>query len=55
MVGLSAGITGPQSPPAILWTQAVGMLLGRLEFFAMIVGTIKLVQDLRAMGARGSK
>jgi len=55
-VGLSAGITGPETPPVILWSQMAGMLLGRLEFFTIILGTIKLVQDVLAMGAfRGSE
>jgi trk system potassium uptake protein TrkH len=50
-VGLSAGITGPETPSVILWSQMAGMLLGRLEFFAIILGTIKLVQDVLAMTA----
>lgn len=48
-VGFSAGVTTASAPPAILWTQILGMLLGRLEFFTIIVGTIKLSQDLRSM------
>ena len=48
-VGLSAGVTTASAPPGILWTQILGMLLGRLEFFTIIVGAIKLSQDLRSM------
>jgi len=48
-VGLSAGVTTADAPPGILWTQILGMLLGRLEFFTIIVGAIKLSQDLRSM------
>jgi trk system potassium uptake protein TrkH len=48
-VGLSAGITAANAPSGILWTQIICMLLGRLEFFAIIVGTIKLVRDVRSM------
>lgn len=48
-VGLSMGVTGAGTPPAILWTQIVGMLLGRLEFFTVILGIIKLARDGRAM------
>lgn len=48
-VGLSVGVTTAKAPPGMLWTQIIGMLLGRLEFFAIIVGTIKLAQDIRSM------
>lgn len=48
-VGLSAGVTTADAPPGILWIQILGMLLGRLEFFTIIVGAIKLSQDLRSM------
>jgi trk system potassium uptake protein TrkH len=48
-VGLSVGITVADAPSGILWTQIVGMLLGRLEFFTIIIGVIKLVQDVHAM------
>jgi trk system potassium uptake protein TrkH len=36
-VGLSIGITGPNTPSAILWIEIVGMFLGRLEFFVVFV------------------
>jgi trk system potassium uptake protein TrkH len=48
-VGLSVGVTTAGSSQEILWTQIIGMLLGRLEFFAIVVGSIKLAQDLRSM------
>ncbi|HEX5052324.1 MAG TPA: TrkH family potassium uptake protein [Planctomycetota bacterium] len=48
-VGLSIGITGPDTPPVILWTQTAGMLLGRLEFFVIFASTGKLVLDSRRM------
>ena len=48
-VGLSVGITSAQTPEGVLWIQIFGMLLGRLEFFAIIVGLIKLIRDLHAM------
>ena len=50
--GLSVGITGPDAPTAVLWTQIVGMFLGRLEFFAVIVGVSRLALDLRVMRPR---
>jgi trk system potassium uptake protein TrkH len=46
-VGLSLGITETGTPPLILWIQSIGMLLGRLEFFAVMVGVIKLMTDLK--------
>jgi trk system potassium uptake protein TrkH len=48
-VGLSVGVTAADTPPAVLWTQIAGMLLGRLEFFTVILGVIKLVRDARVM------
>jgi len=44
-VGLSVGVTRADAPAAVLWTQVVGMLLGRLEFFALIVGVQRLLVD----------
>lgn len=48
-VGLSVGVTTASAPSGMLWTQIIGMLLGRMEFFAVIVSTMKLVQDVRSM------
>jgi trk system potassium uptake protein TrkH len=45
--GLSVGVTSPNLPPVLLLAQSFAMLLGRLEFFAVIVGAIKLLSDLR--------
>jgi trk system potassium uptake protein TrkH len=44
-VGLSIGITSQQTPPLILWTQSIGMFLGRLEIFVIIISLGKLIQD----------
>jgi trk system potassium uptake protein TrkH len=44
-VGLSVGVTGPQASPVILWTEIFGMLLGRLEFFVIITGILKIGRD----------
>jgi len=51
-VGLSVGVTGPQTPPDVLWVQIVGMFLGRLEFFVVIVSLLRLVRDLPALVGR---
>lgn len=45
-VGLSVGLTGADAPDGLLWTQSVGMLLGRLEFFVVFRGILKLCRDL---------
>jgi trk system potassium uptake protein TrkH len=45
-VGLSVGVTGPQASPVILWTEIFGMFLGRLEFFVIITGVMKIFRDL---------
>jgi trk system potassium uptake protein TrkH len=47
-VGLSVGVTGPQASKVILWTQIFGMLLGRLEFFVIISGILKVFDDFSA-------
>jgi trk system potassium uptake protein TrkH len=55
-VGLSVGVTSPSAPSGVLWTQIVGMLLGRLEFFVIFVSAAKIVRDtgfmLRKSGRR---
>lgn len=45
-VGLSVGVTSPTAPDGLLWVQIVGMLFGRLEFFVLFWGVIKLWRDL---------
>jgi trk system potassium uptake protein len=45
-VGLSVGITGPDTPVAVLWTQIIGMFLGRLEFLAIVIGLKRVLTDL---------
>ncbi|WP_202707618.1 TrkH family potassium uptake protein [Sporosalibacterium faouarense] len=46
-VGLSVGITSPSAPVMVLWTEIVGMMLGRLEFFVIFFAGIKIFKDLR--------
>ena len=45
-VGLSIGVTSADAPVGLLWTQIVGMFLGRLEFFTVFVGIISLFKDI---------
>ncbi|MBN2713560.1 MAG: TrkH family potassium uptake protein, partial [Planctomycetes bacterium] len=44
-VGISVGITGPNLPAPVLWSQIIGMLLGRLEFFVVIIAGIGMARD----------
>ncbi|MEO0457355.1 MAG: TrkH family potassium uptake protein [Cyanobacteria bacterium P01_A01_bin.114] len=46
-VGLSIGVTAADAPVTVLWTQIVGMFLGRLEFFTVFVGVAQLIRDTR--------
>ncbi|WP_019509319.1 TrkH family potassium uptake protein [Pleurocapsa sp. PCC 7319] len=48
-VGLSIGVTSSDAPVGLIWTQIVGMFLGRLEFFTVFVGIIRLFKDLPAV------
>ncbi len=51
-VGLSIGITGPAAPAGVLWTGIFGMFLGRLEFFVIIVGLVRIISDLPLLLSR---
>lgn len=44
-VGLSIGITSIDAPSLVLWTEILGMFLGRLEFFVIFVSLGKIVCD----------
>jgi trk system potassium uptake protein TrkH len=46
-VGLSIGVTSPDAPIAVLWTQIVGMFFGRLEFFVIFFAIIKIFKDIK--------
>ncbi|MGC9334738.1 MAG: TrkH family potassium uptake protein, partial [Anaerolineae bacterium] len=45
-VGNSVGITAPDAPAGVLWAEIVAMFLGRLEFFAIAIGLIRIVGDM---------
>jgi trk system potassium uptake protein TrkH len=49
-VGLSIGVTRPDAPPLVLWTQTVGMFLGRLEFLIVFEGLVKIWRDVPVLG-----
>ncbi|MFW6308770.1 MAG: TrkH family potassium uptake protein [bacterium] len=44
-VGISIGVISPEAPSGIIWTQTIGMFLGRLEFFIIFYALIKLFKD----------
>ena len=46
-VGISVGVTSADAAPTLLWTQILGMFLGRLEFFTVFVGLVRLLRDTR--------
>ena len=52
-VGLSIGITGARTPPTILWAEIVGMFLGRLEFFVVMISLVKVARDLKIVARTG--
>lgn len=48
-VGLSVGITQPAAPVSVLWAEIMGMLLGRLEIMAALIGLLQVGRDLRGI------
>ncbi|AMV70945.1 TrkH family potassium uptake protein [Desulfuromonas carbonis] len=48
-VGLSVGVTSATAPAGLLWTETLGMILGRLEFFVIFIGLSRLVANVAAM------
>lgn len=45
-VGISVGVTSATAPPLVLWTEIVGMFLGRLEFLIVFVAIAKVARDV---------
>lgn len=45
-VGISVGITAPDAPAGVLGVEMAAMVLGRLEFFAIVIGLVKLFRDV---------
>jgi trk system potassium uptake protein TrkH len=46
-VGLSIGITSPNADGIVLWTEIVGMFLGRLEFLIVFFSIVKMLKDIK--------
>ena len=47
-VGLSVGVSSVTAPLHVLWIEILGMLLGRLEIFVMIIALVKMLRDIRS-------
>jgi len=47
-VGLSVGIMNASASPGILWTGTVGMFVGRLEIYVVILAVLRLCTDSKA-------
>jgi trk system potassium uptake protein TrkH len=48
-VGLSVGVTSPDMPVALLWTQSIAMFLGRLEILTVIIGGLRIISNMWAL------
>lgn len=48
-VGLSLGVTKASSPPLVLWTETLGMFLGRLEFMVVVISLVKILKDFSGL------
>ncbi|MDK2918638.1 MAG: trk/ktr system potassium uptake protein [Candidatus Petromonas sp.] len=46
-VGLSIGVTSPDAPGIVLWTETIGMMLGRLEFIVIFFASMKVIRDIK--------
>ena len=44
-VGLSAGITGYDASPVIHWTAIIGMFMGRLEIYVVLIAISRMASD----------
>jgi trk system potassium uptake protein len=45
-VGISCGVTMPSTHPVVLWTETLGMFMGRLEFFIIFISIGKIFRDI---------
>jgi trk system potassium uptake protein TrkH len=54
-VGVSVGITTPDAPLGVLWVEMLAMFLGRLEFFTIVIGVMKLLDDMPGLVSAGLK
>lgn len=43
--GLSVGVTSSDAPISLIWTETIGMFLGRLEIFVIFISIGKIIRD----------
>jgi trk system potassium uptake protein TrkH len=48
-VGISVGVTSAGAPAGVLWAETAAMFLGRLEFFTIVIGLVRLFNDVPVM------
>lgn len=46
-VGISVGITAFDAPKTVLWTETIGMFVGRLEIYVVFLAMIRITADVR--------
>lgn len=44
-IGLTIGVTTVHTPLYVIWTETIGMLMGRLEIFVVVIAIAKLLKD----------
>ncbi|OQX08935.1 MAG: cation transporter [Desulfobacteraceae bacterium IS3] len=54
-VGISIGITNANAPSGVLWTETIGMFMGRLEFFVIFISFAKILRDFSDKCCRFAK
>lgn len=47
-VGLSAGIMTYDAPSLVLWTGTIGMFIGRLEIYVVLLAGVRIGRDIRS-------
>ena len=47
-VGLSAGIMTYDAPSLVLWTGTIGMFIGRLEIYVVLLAVVRIEKDVRS-------
>lgn len=54
-VGLSVGITSASAPPMVLWTEIIGMFVGRLEILIIFYAIAKIYKDIKAISGNRNR
>lgn len=47
-VGLSAGIMTYDATSLVLWTGTIGMFIGRLEIYVVLLAGVRIGRDIRS-------